>query len=147
MVKRSQAQKKGNTNSLSVEELCEIPDFLKRKKTPKQNKAKVELTPKQEWQEARKRAHDIAESCRDLTEKSRLETNAKQNEEYHKQKKFYDAVNEHLFTTEAKENHISGNVTPQEKKQYNIYIKTGITPEDMAKYVLKWRLLESGKRS
>lgn len=143
--RKKRSQKKGNTNSLSTEQLCEIPHFLKRKKTRKK-KTQPDLTPQQEWNAAKKRAHDIAESCRDLTEKARLETNAKQNEEYHKLKKFYDKVNEHLFTPEAKENHISGKVSQQERTRYNIYIKCGVSPEDMAKYILKWRLLESGQR-
>jgi hypothetical protein len=136
--------KKGSTNSASVEELCEIPDFLRKK--PSRKRKQIEETPEEAWEAAKKRATAIAESCREISERTRLETNATQLEEYHKQKAFYDLVNDHMFSKEAKDSRIAGKVVAEEKRHFNVYLKCGVSPVDLALEILRWRLLESGKK-
>ena len=144
--KRKQSTKKGSTNSASVEELCEIPDFLRRVKKSSRKRKQTVVTPQEEWAAAQKRASAIAESCREISERTRLETNAKQLEDYHKQKDFYELVNDHMFTQEAKDSRIAGKVTTEEKRHFNVYLKCGVDPVDLALEILRWSLVESGKK-
>ena len=149
---RKKQTKKGSTNSASTKMPwynpdLEIPDFLRRVKKSSRKRKQTVVTPQEEWAAAKKRATAIAESCREIGERTRKESNEQQKEEYHKQKLFYDLVNDHLFSKEAKDSRISGKVTAEEKRHFNIYIKCGVEPVDLALEILRWRLVESGKRS
>lgn len=137
--KRRRGRPKGSKNKpkpTDINKLLEIPAFLRRK--PEKIKP-----PKEEdsWQAAKRRASRIAEDCRQATETARLEVNAAQLEEYHKQKKYFDEVNDYLYSKEARENNIAGKITSEEKKIYKIYMRCDVTPEKMAKEILRQRLL------
>ena len=134
--------KRANTKLSSIEELCEIPDFLKRVKESSPKRKRTYDSPQKRWAEAQKRASEIAESCRDIAERTRLESNARQLESYHKQKDFYDLVNDHMFSQEAKENRVSGKVTAEEKRWTNVYLNCGVTPVALATEILRRRLIE-----